>query len=225
MFATFNKSHSEFAGVFISNKFTTNLTYWSSILVADALCGNTSFRVFTSLIIADCVHWSQNWMQWSSRLWLISSFHSCWALIQILIGWTMAEALGAKVQRSVLYTCAQCHRVETFQTQYLSRDTEGNIMCLSLKLFGHCCYKLAKGKVPGWSLCSRSVWVFCRTSLLVPLGWRVRNAKQCVTQNMQNSFFLQKDFTCGFFLLKWVWGIDTLSTVSGDWRCCPLNLF
>lgn len=173
MFATFTKSHSDLKSLQVffffksnsSNKFTTNLTNWSSILVADVLC-NTSFRVFTSLIITDCVHWSQNWMQWSSRLWLISSFHSCWALIQILIGWTMAEALGAKVQRCVLYTCAQCHRVETFQTQYLSRDTEGNIMCLPLKLFGIVVTSLLKEKyqddhcVPG--LCEFSVAPLCR---------------------------------------------------------------
>lgn len=174
MFATFTKSHSDLKSLQVfflfffksnsSNKFTTNLTNWSSILVADVLC-NTSFRVFTSLIITDCVHWSQNWMQWSSRLWLISSFHSCWALIQILIGWTMAEALGAKVQRCVLYTCTQCHRVETFQTQYLSRDTEGNIMRLPLKLFGIVLTSLLKEKyqddhcVPG--LCEFSVAPLC----------------------------------------------------------------
>lgn len=140
-------------------------------------------------------------MQRSSRLWLISSFHSCWALIQILIGWTMALALGAKVQRCVLYTCTQCHRVETCSDTIPLSGHRGQHHVFASQAVWHCCYKPAKGKVPGWSLCSRSVRVFCRTSLLVPLGWRVRNAKRCMTQNMQNSFFAAR-FYLWLFLVK-----------------------
>lgn len=161
-----------------------------------------------------CVHWRQSWTQESSRLWLMSSFHSCWALVQILIGRTMAEALGAAVQRSVLYACAQCHRVETFQTQWTRRATS---MCLSLSS----CLPL---------LCLRK-----STRMIVALPAWTRFQSHLFANAMQNNvkhakfffFFCRNIVDVAFSSWITLVGIDRFSTVSGTWRCfCrPLHLF
>lgn len=109
------------------SKNLSNLRNWSLILVADLLGANTSFRVFTSSVITDSVRWRQSWMQESSRLWLMSSFHSCWALIQILIGQTIAEALGA------LFSVPQSGDFSD------TMDTEGNISVFVSQAVWRCC--------------------------------------------------------------------------------------
>lgn len=143
----------------------------------------------------------------------MSSFHSCWALVQILIGRTMAEALGAAVQRSVLCACAQCHRAETFQTQWTQRATS---MCLSLSS----CLPL---------LCLRK-----STRMIIALPAWTRFQSHLFANEMQNNakhakfiFFLQEYCGCGFFSWIRLVGMDRFPTVSGTWRCfCrPPHLF
>lgn len=69
----------------------------------------TSYKAVTSFITFTCLHWTPSWMQKSSWLWLISSFHSDRAHIQLCPTLTMTGALSTSVQHTRLYTPAQCH--------------------------------------------------------------------------------------------------------------------
>lgn len=138
----------------------------------------------------------------SSDLWVPSTLAGLssrsWSAGQWL------EALGATVQRSVLYACAQCHRVETFHIQWTQSAAS---MCLSLKLFGIVVKSLLK-EVPGWSLCSQP---FCYTSLQT----------QCKTiERMQNGMFSMWLFLVEFSLGNWQ--IPDRKCNLPLWFCCPL---
>lgn len=124
-----------------------------NLLTTLSLYHATSYKVFTSFITFTRLHWTPSWMQESSWLWLISSFHSNWALIQLCQPWQwpepLAQASNTLGSIPMLSATWDTSRHNTSLGR-MGRWEKGLHGCVYLWSCWYCCWMVTVGKAVKW---------------------------------------------------------------------------